>query len=174
MHRRFWLGIGVIVLLPGLTWAARPLDTEDPGTVPQGQGEFQGSVDAAKGDDGALVGLKGSLGFGLLSNMDIRFQTALLWVDPLDAPSRVGMADSLVGFKHRLLDETETLPAFLYAITLRFPTSLGASGLAACRRELFDRRLRRIVHLAHEQKIQNRRLRSNPQFHRDVARLSTA
>ena len=25
--------------------------------------------------------------------------------------------------------------------------------LAACRRELFDRRLRRIVHLAHEQKI---------------------
>ena len=131
MHRRFWLGIGVIVLLPGLTWAARPLDTEDPGTVPQGKGEFQGSVDAAKGDDGALVGLRGSLGFGLLSNMDIRFQTALLWVDPLDTPSRVGMADSLLEFKHRLLDETETLPAFLYAITLRFPTSLGASGLGA-------------------------------------------
>jgi hypothetical protein len=42
MHRRFWLGIGVLVLLPGLTWAARPLDTEDPGTVPQGQGELQG------------------------------------------------------------------------------------------------------------------------------------
>jgi hypothetical protein len=41
--------------------------------------------------------------------------------------------------------------------------------LAACRRELFDRRLRRIVHLAHEQKIQNRRLRSHPQFHRHVA-----
>ena len=46
--------------------------------------------------------------------------------------------------------------------------------LAACRRELFDRRLRRIVHLAHEQKIQNRRLRSNPQFHRHVARMSAA
>ena len=29
--------------------------------------------------------------------------------------------------------------------------------LAACRRELFDHRLRRIVHLAHEQKIPNRR-----------------
>ena len=29
--------------------------------------------------------------------------------------------------------------------------------LAACRRELFDHRLRRIVHLAHEQKISNRR-----------------
>jgi hypothetical protein len=28
--------------------------------------------------------------------------------------------------------------------------------LAACRRELFDHRLRRIVHLAYEQKIQNR------------------
>ena len=41
------------------------------------------------------------------------------------------------------------------------PATLGLS-LAACRRELFDRRLRHIVHLAHEQKIQNRRLRSNP------------
>jgi hypothetical protein len=41
------------------------------------------------------------------------------------------MADSLLECKHRLLDETETLPAFLYAITLRFPTSLGASGLGA-------------------------------------------
>ncbi len=32
-----------------------------------------------------------------------------------------------------------------------------SSTLAACRRELFDRRLRRIVHLAHEPKIHNRR-----------------
>jgi hypothetical protein len=129
MYRRLWLGIGVLVLFSGIAWAARPLDTEDPGTVPQGKGELQGSVDSAKGDDGALVGLKGSLGFGLLPNMDIRLQTALLWVDPQDEPSRVGMADSLVEFKHRLLDETETLPAFLYASTLRFPTSLGPSGL---------------------------------------------
>ena len=129
MYRRLWLGLGVFMLFSGLAWAARPLDTEDPGTIPQGKGELQGSVDAAKGDDGALVGLKGSLGFGLLPTMDIRLQTALLWVDPQDAPSRVGMADSLLEFKHRLLDETATLPAFLYAITLRFPTSLGASGL---------------------------------------------
>ena len=46
--------------------------------------------------------------------------------------------------------------------------------LAACRRELFDHRLRRIVHLAYEQKIQNRRLRSNTQFYRHVARMLTA
>jgi site-specific recombinase XerD len=46
--------------------------------------------------------------------------------------------------------------------------------LAACRRELFDHRLRHIVHLAYEQKISNRRLRSNPQFHRHVARMSAA
>jgi hypothetical protein len=129
MYSLLWRGIGVLVLFSGIAWAARPLDTEDPGTVPQGKGEWQGSVDAAKGADGALVGLKGSLGFGLLPHMDIRLQTALLWVEPQDAPSRVGMADSLVEFKHRLLDETETLPAFLYAITLRFPTSLGPSGL---------------------------------------------
>ncbi len=46
--------------------------------------------------------------------------------------------------------------------------------LAACRRELFDHRLRCIVHLAHEQKISNRRLRSHSQFHRHVARMSAA
>jgi transposase-like protein len=48
------------------------------------------------------------------------------------------------------------------------------AALAACRRERFDHRLRRIVHLAHEPKIPNRRLRSNPQFHCHVARMSAA
>ncbi len=55
--------------------------------------------------------------------------------------------------------------------------SLGKSdrrALGACRRELFDHRLRRIVNLAYEQKIQNRRLRSNTQFYRHVARMLTA
>ena len=43
---------------------------------------------------------------------------------------------------------------------LQYRTKEGVSRrktLAACRRELFDHRLRRIVHLAHEQKISNRR-----------------
>src|SRR3989441_9867242 len=55
-----------------------------------------------------------------------------------------------------------------------FPIPRFSPDLAACRRELFDHRLRRIVHLAYEQKIQNRRLRSNTQFYRHVARMLTA
>jgi hypothetical protein len=129
MHRRLWRGLGLLVLLPGLTWAARPLDTEDPGTVSPGKLEVQGSVDVAKGDDGRLVGVKGVLGVGLLSNMDIRIQSSLLWVDPPDEPSSGGLGDSLLGFKHRLLDETETRPAVLYSLTLRLPTGSATHGL---------------------------------------------
>jgi hypothetical protein len=77
---------------------------QDPGTVPPGKLEVQGSVDYAKSDDGRLVGVKGVLGVGLLPTMDVREQSGLLWVDPLDAPSRGGLGDSLARFKHRLLD----------------------------------------------------------------------
>ena len=129
MHRRLWRSLGLLVLLPGLTWAARPLDTEDPGTVAPGEVEVQGSVDSAKGDDGRLVGVKGVLGFGLLPTMDIRVQSSLLWVEPLDEPSRGGLGDTLFGFKHRLLAETDTRPAVLYSFTLRFPTGSAARGL---------------------------------------------
>ena len=129
MRRWFVFVLAIIVLIPGLAWAARPLDTEDPGTVAPGKVEVQGSVDYIKGDDGKLVGARGVLGTGLLPNLDIRVQSGLLWVDPLDEPSRGGLGDTLFGFKHRLLDETDTFPAVMYAFTLRFPTGSEARGL---------------------------------------------
>jgi multidrug efflux pump subunit AcrB len=71
------------------------------------------------------------------------------------------------------LDQAQVLVQNRVAIAApRLPETVRR--LAACRRELFDHRLRCIVHLVHEQKISNRRLRSDPQFHRHVARMSAA
>jgi hypothetical protein len=136
MHRRLWLGCWLMALLPGLAWAGRPLETEDPGTIAAGHAELEVSVDSLESDASRLVGAKGVLGVGLLPGMEARVESVLLRVEPRHAPSRGGMGDSLVGFKHRLLDETEALPALMYALTLRLPTGnaarlLGDTGVDA-------------------------------------------
>ena len=62
MYRRLWLGLCMMALLPGLAWAGRPLDTEDPGTISPGHAELEVSVDSVESDASILVGAKGVLG----------------------------------------------------------------------------------------------------------------
>lgn len=118
-----------LALLPGSAWAGRPLDTEDPGTIAAGNAELEASLDYAKNAAGRFLGLKGVIGVGLLSNLEVRFESTLLHADPVDADSRTGLGDSLFGAKYRLLDEREGLPAFMVAFTLRLPTGNRERGL---------------------------------------------
>lgn len=69
------------------------------------------------------------VGIGLLPGLEARLGSILLRFSPLHEPSRGGLGDSLVGVKHRLLNETETTPALMYAVTLRLPTGDAARGL---------------------------------------------
>lgn len=69
------------------------------------------------------------VGIGLLPGLEARLGSILLRFSPLHEPSRGGLGDSLVGVKHRLLNETKTTPALMYAVTLRLPTGDAARGL---------------------------------------------
>ena len=119
----------MLALLPGLAWAGRPLETEDPGTLEAGGSELEVSLDYAQDEVGRVTGLKGVLGFGLLSNLEVRFESALLHANPIDASRHTGLGDSLFGYKHRLLDEQEAFPALLFAFNLRLPTGNRDRGL---------------------------------------------
>jgi hypothetical protein len=71
------------------------------------------------------------LSFGVLPRLEGRFESALLLFEPEGERARGGLADSLVGFKYRALDETLTVPAVLGALTLRLPTGDEARGLGS-------------------------------------------
>lgn len=128
-----WLRIGALALVlavgPNPAWAARPLATEDTGTVEPGKGELELSGDYAKSSGDQSWLLKGVLTVGLLPWLDTRIESAALGLEPEHQPSRAGIGDSLVGVKYRLLDETKVLPAMLGAFTLRLPTGDADRGL---------------------------------------------
>jgi hypothetical protein len=118
--------VGAITLLlafgPGTAFAGRPLDTEDTGTVEPGKAELELSGDFARNPDDQLCFAKGVLSFGLLPRLEARLESSLLFIEPDWEKGRGGIGDSLLGFKYRLLDEAETLPAALGSLTIRLPT----------------------------------------------------
>jgi outer membrane putative beta-barrel porin/alpha-amylase len=104
-------------------WAARPLDTEDAGTLDPGNAEVELGGDYARNSEDALWILRGTFSAGILPRLEARFELPVGLVDP-DGPrsSFAGVADALVGAKYRFVDERPTLPALMAAVALRLPT----------------------------------------------------
>lgn len=142
MRPRWTLGVGVIALLLVCATGARagrPLDTEDTGTVEPGKAELELSGDYARNPGDHAWTAKGVLGFGLVPRLEARIESALLFLEPRPADDdeeasgrgRGGIGDSLLGFKYRLLDEADAIPAALGSLTLRLPTGDQDRGLGA-------------------------------------------
>jgi hypothetical protein len=125
--------LALSVLPPAPSWAARPLDTEDTGTLDPGQADLELSANLARQGDGDAAGGKAVLAVGLWPGLEVRLESTLLVLDPAGEPARAGAGDSLLGIKYRLLDEAPAVPATLVGLTLRLPTgdasrALGTEG----------------------------------------------
>ena len=131
--RSFWMGTVTLLLAfgPGTVFAGRPLDTEDTGTVEPGKAELELSGDFAKNPEDRFWFAKSVLSFGLLPKLEGRLESGLLFFEPEGEKGRGGIGDSLLGFKYRLLDEVETLPAVLGSLTVRLPTGDGGRQLGS-------------------------------------------
>ena len=136
-----WLRTGVPVLLLALAalraptaWAARPLDTEDTGTVPPAGGELELSVNHARIDAEGAWALHAVISVGVLPGLEARLESELAALVGSPAHGdQAALGDSLLGLKYRLLDEASLRPAVLGGVALRLPTGderrgLGASG----------------------------------------------
>ena len=129
------IGIGAlalaILLVSDPAWAGRPLDTEDTGTVEPGKAELEASPSYAKNPDDNTWSTLGVFSFGILPRLEGRVELPLLLVEPEGEKSRAGVGDILLGGKLRVLDEKETVPALLGALTLRLPTGDDERGLGS-------------------------------------------
>lgn len=110
------------MLAPSTAMAARPLDTEDTGTVEPGRAEAEVSVDYSRNPDDRSWLFGGAVTVGLLPRLEGRLESGVLLQDPDGEPARGVLGDTALRFKYRLLDEQASLPAVLGRLSLQFPT----------------------------------------------------
>jgi Putative MetA-pathway of phenol degradation len=115
--------LGALILLPVPVEAARPLDTEDAGTVEPGAGQLELGGTFARSDPDNVWLLIAKLAIGVLPGLEVSAQTSFLALDVSGARGEAGLGDSNLRVKYRVLDETPSLPALLAAVDLRLPTA---------------------------------------------------
>jgi hypothetical protein len=109
--------------------AARPLDTEDTGTLDPGKFELELGGAFSRNPDDKAWSLRAVLAAGLLSRLEVRFELPVLFLEPDDGKSRAGLSDSIIGAKYRLLDEDSAGLALLGSVILRLPSGDSDRGL---------------------------------------------
>lgn len=121
--------VAVLLIHAGVAGAARPLDTEDTGTVDPGNVELELSATWETAPSERASAAQAALNVGITPGFQLKVASGLEWFDPDDAADHVGVGDTFLGAKFRLLEETERRPAALVAVTLRLPTGDDERGL---------------------------------------------
>ena len=110
------------MLLPAAVEGVRPLDTEDTGVLEPGTTEIETSLDLARRHDESTFGSHVVISHGVLPRLEARVETGVAAFERPGTDASAGAADSLVGFKYHLLDESTRTPAILLAAAVRLPT----------------------------------------------------
>ena len=121
--------LALLVLFPSMAVAGLPLDTEDTGTAERLELEVAADYQAvADGDAGDLAV---TVNVGLRANLEANVSGTLAVDDPAGRAAELGLGDTTLGLKYRLLDEAAPWPALLARVTLQVPTGDEARGLGA-------------------------------------------
>ena len=122
-----WLA--VVALPSTAVHAGRPLDTEDTGTVASGAAEVEASLDLLRQGVTTAVESRVVVSTGVAPRLEVRVEAAVAALDREGHPWEAGVADSLVGVKYRVWDESGPAPAVLLAAAVRLPTGDADRGL---------------------------------------------
>lgn len=117
-----FLAATTLVVISPVTYAARPLSTDDVGTVERGHLEFEGAFEYVKQPDeerNCALTLK----YGLTENWDFGVEFPYKFIDLVQSGKVDGTGDINISTKYRLLEEVERLPAI--AVSLNVKTETG-------------------------------------------------
>ena len=117
-----FLAIAALVGAPPVVYAARPLSTDDVGTVEKGHLEFEGGFEYVKQPD-EEKNLTLTLKCGLTKNWDVGIEFPYKFIDLGEGGEEDGIGDINISTKYQLLEETERMPAI--AISLNVKTETG-------------------------------------------------
>jgi cobalt/nickel transport protein len=114
------------------THAARPLSTDDAGTVEKSEFQLEAGFDAIRQDNhDREYSPSLTLTYGLLDRMDLGIGSGYIFSHPKEDKRKNGIADTELKLKYRWIDEKDWRPAFAMTGILKFPTASESRGLGS-------------------------------------------
>jgi hypothetical protein len=122
----------LLFLLSSSVFAARPLTTDDAGTVEKGKFQFETGFDFTRQDNhDREISPSLTISYGLLEKMDVGIGSGYLFVLPKEGENENGFGDTELKLKYRLLDERGWMPSFAVTGNLKIPTASESKGLGS-------------------------------------------
>jgi hypothetical protein len=122
----------LLFLLSSLVLAARPLTTDDAGTVEKGKFQVETGFDFTRQDNhDREISPSLTVSYGLLEKMDGGIGSGYLFVRPKEGENENGFGDTELKLKYRLLDERGWMPSFAVTGNLKIPTASESKGLGS-------------------------------------------
>jgi hypothetical protein len=119
-------------LFSTVAFAARPLTTDDAGTVEKGKFQVETGFDFTRQDNHDKEFAPAiTLTYGLLERMDIGVGSGYLFIHPAEGKKENGLADTELKVKYRFVDDKDWIPAFAVTGTLKIPTASESKGLGS-------------------------------------------
>lgn len=121
----------VIMTIAPPVWAGRPLTTEDPGTISQGNFEIEIGNDFSETADGVTsFGHNYNVGFGILDNLEFDVNVPVIFYQEVPGQDAVtGLGDTGLLLKWRFLEEKGFRPALGTYGTVSLPSGNDNEGL---------------------------------------------
>ncbi|MBM4337927.1 MAG: transporter [Deltaproteobacteria bacterium] len=123
-----------IFLVSSNAFAARPLTTDDAGTVEKGKFQVEGGFDFTRQDNHDKEYFPSlTLTYGLFERMDIGIGSGYLFLHPVEGKKVNGLSDAPLKVKYRFFDQKDWIPSFAVSGTLVTPTASKSKGLGSGR-----------------------------------------
>ncbi len=120
----------LIALAAGRSFAARPLETDDAGTVDPGSVEVELSADYQDDPGTQAWGLPVCIKTGIVPGLDVGLGSGWQWLDEAGL-TESGMTDLELGSKWNFLMETNALPSLSLTAAVKLPTADDDRGLGS-------------------------------------------
>jgi hypothetical protein len=113
-------------------FAARPLTTDDAGTVEKGKFQMETGFDFTRQDNHDREYTPSlTLTYGLLDSMDLDIGSGYIFSHPKKDKKENGITDTELKLKYRWIDEKDWRPGFAMAGILKCPTASEPKGLGS-------------------------------------------
>ncbi|MFC1624349.1 transporter [Candidatus Omnitrophota bacterium] len=122
--------ITVAIIIPSISYAARPLSTDDAGVVEARHMEIESGFEYVKQTD-KEKSLSLCVKYGIIEKLDLGIEIPYQFIDVSEGDKIDGISDIQIATKYHLLDETETLPALAMSCVVKTKTGDENKGLGS-------------------------------------------
>ncbi len=126
--------MGLVVFCSHCVFAARPLSTDDAGTVDKGHFELEAGLEYVNQADKEVV-LSLVLKRGILDNLDLGIELPYKFIDFAAGTKTDGFDDLKIITKYNFLEETDALPAMSVSFSLKTDSGNDDKSLGTGERE---------------------------------------